>query len=124
MSKEEKRLYDIEYRKRNKDILRAKKAAWFQRTYDPVEAAKKRKARMPYHVEYCRQPEYKRWKRAYDMAYRARRQFGEFWESAIILQDLENEILSRVSRYEIGLMNETINKTQKRRREYERLIGD
>ena len=48
---EEKRVYDIEYRAKNSALLKAKKAAYFQRTYDPVTAAEHRKARMPKHVE-------------------------------------------------------------------------
>ncbi len=59
--KEEKRLYDMQYREKNVDILKVKKAAAFQKSYDPVKAAVERKKRMPKHVEYCRQPEYKKY---------------------------------------------------------------
>lgn len=52
--KEEKRLYDIEYRKTS-PTLRARRRAFHLRTYDPVKAAIVRKKRMPQHVEYCRQ---------------------------------------------------------------------
>ncbi len=60
----EKRLYDIAYRAKNRAMLKVKKAAYFQRTYDPAKAAVERKKRMPRHVEYCRQPRYKAWKRS------------------------------------------------------------
>ena len=63
---EEKRLYDAAYRKKNLAMLKAKKRAYFKRTYDPVKAAIGRKARMARHVAYCRRPEYREWKRAYD----------------------------------------------------------
>lgn len=119
---EEKRLYDMEYRRKNRKMLKEKKRTYFQRTYDPVKAAKVRAARMPYHVEYCRQPAYKRWKRRYDERYRANRIFGPYAESFLLLQKIEKEIASRMSKYEIGLANGTINKAMHRRREYERLI--
>lgn len=115
---ERKRLYDMEYRRRNRDLLKAKKAAYFRATYDPQKAAIDRKARMSRHVEYCRRPEYRAYKAAYDRQYRAR-EYGEFADAFNLLLDLEGEVLSRMTRYEIGLANGTINKALKRRREYE-----
>src|SRR5438046_492055 len=53
--REEKRLYDIQYRK-NSPTLKARRRAFHLRTYDPVKAAKERKKRAPAHAEYCRQP--------------------------------------------------------------------
>lgn len=73
---------------------------------------------MPYHVEYCRRPEYKVKKREYDLKYRAERQFGEFAEAFMVLSDIEREINDRATRYEIGRDNGTINKAQLRRRQY------
>lgn len=119
----EKRQYDMEYRRKNRALLKAKKAAWFKASYDPVKAAKVRKSRMPAHVRYCQRPEYKRWKRRYDARYRARRLFGPFAESALLLKRLEKEVTSRMSKYEIGLTNGTINKAQLRRRAYASLIS-
>ncbi len=113
---DEKRLYDAEYCKRNPTMLKAKKAAYFRRTYDPVKAAKERKKRMPRHVAYCRRPEYKRWKSAYDLRYRAR-QFGEFAEVYLLLGDVTREVNSRISDYDTRDLNDTINKSQRRRRE-------
>lgn len=43
MTKAEKATYDRDYRKRNKERLRRQHAEYFQRTYDPVEAAIERK---------------------------------------------------------------------------------
>lgn len=118
----EKRQYDMEYRRKNRRILKVKKREYFQRTYDPVAAAKARAARMPRHVEYCRRPEYRRWKRRYDAKYRAQRLFGPFADSALLLKRLEREVASRMTKYEIGLTNGTINKAQLRRRAYASLI--
>jgi hypothetical protein len=91
ISKEAKAVYDREYRKKNRAILKLKKAAYFQRTYDPVKAAKERKKKMPKHVEYCRQPWYKAYKREYDKRHKLSR-FGEFAEAYIVLDMLKKEI--------------------------------
>lgn len=117
----EKAAYDTEYRKLNRAMLKAKKREHFQRTYDPVKAAIERKLRMPRHVEYCRRPEYKAWKREYDRQLRAR-EYGEFNESFLLLQDLERELDARADWYERATQKDTINKTQKRKRSYEQLV--
>lgn len=117
---EEKRLYDMEYRRKNKALLKAKKSAYFQQTYDPAAAAIERKKNMARHAEYCRRPEYKEWKREYDRQYRAKQDYGEFWESFIVLTDIEREVFSRMSWYEIHLENGQLNKRNQRRRDYER----
>jgi hypothetical protein len=113
----EKRLYDMEYREKNLATLKAKEAAYFQRTYDPVTAAAHRKTRMPYHVEYCRRPEYKKWKAQYDKKYNSQKDYGPFAEAAMLITDLRHEIKGRISRNDIYKQNGTLCKTQKRRRE-------
>lgn len=112
-----KRLYDMEYRRKNRDLLKAKKAAYHKRVYDPTEAAIKRRARRKEHAEYCRRPEYKVWKRSYDRRYRAKKQYGEFWESYLLFQDIETEVLLRMPRQQVAYINGTTNKSQKRKRE-------
>lgn len=89
--KKAKAEYDRKYRKRNKERIKANHAAYFQRTYDPKKAAIKRKKTMPRHVEYCRQPEYKKKKKKYD---RERREavFGEFKDAYAVLLALKKEI--------------------------------
>lgn len=119
----EKRLYDAQYRQKNRKLLKAKKRAYFLRAYDPMKAAKVRKARMHLHVAYCQQPRYRRWKKRYDQRHRAGKCFGPFAESFLVLLKLENEISSRISRYEVYQANGTLNKTQERKRAYARLIG-
>ena len=121
--KQEKRLYDIEYRTKNRKLLRAKKNAYFQRTYDPNKARIERKKTMPRHVEYCRQPRYKTYKREYDRRYRAR-DFGEFGDAYLLSVDLAHEILSRVSRYDIDIADGTVTKSIKRKRDYARTLGN
>jgi hypothetical protein len=115
-----KAAYDARRREDLRDRLRAEKAAYHKRTYDPAKARNLRKATMPRHVEYCRRPAYRKWKADYDRKHRATKQFGPFAEAAILLGDLESEILSRATRYEIDLANGTLNKKLQRRRDYER----
>lgn len=119
----EKAAYDAQYRIDMAAILKAKKAAYFQATYDPKAAAIVRKARMPYHVEYCQQPEYRKYKRKYDMQYRAKRLFGEFWEAALLVNEIHDAVLQRATWTEIATAKGTLNKWQQRRRDYERING-
>jgi len=116
----EKREYDMEYRRKNRALLKAKKAAWFQQSYDPEKAAIERKKNMARHVEYCRRPEYKAWKKEYDCQYRAKQDYGEFWESAVILIKLDNELDEKMSWYDRQMAKGTLNKANQRRRDYER----
>ena len=111
-----KRVYDARRRIEKADEIKAKKREYFKRTYDPVKAAKDRKQKMPQHVEYCRRPEYKAWKREYDKRHRARKEFGEFSEAALLLQDIQLVIEQQATRYEIYRTNGTLNKAQTRRR--------
>src|ERR1700690_4365375 len=71
--------------------MKAQKAAYFQRTYDPVKAAKERKKRMPTHVAYCRQPKFRAYKREYDKKRRDSR-FGEYAKAHAALLELLKEI--------------------------------
>lgn len=112
----EKKAYDAEYRIKNREALKAKKHEHFKRTYDPVEAAKVRKARMPYHVEYCRQPAYKAKKRDYDRRHRAA-EFGEFAEAYMLTIDLNREIKGRKTNEQIKYENGRTNLSQRRERE-------
>ena len=115
--REEKRIYDADYREKNLALLKTKKAERHKRTYDPIKAAKVRKKRMPYHVAYCQRPQYKRWKSAYDKKYRALKSFGEFADAFLTLSDLDAAISERISDYETRIENQTYGKIQRRRRE-------
>lgn len=113
---EEKRLYDIAYRAKNLESIKEKKKAYFQRTYDRKAAAEYRKQRMHLHVEYCRRPEYKAWKREYDRKYRAN-EFGAFAEAYLLTMDLNREIKERTTRHEVKYQNGATNKAQRRKRQ-------
>lgn len=72
---------------------------------------------MDRHVEYCRSPEYKAWKREYDKARRFEA-FGPFAGAAMVLDELEKEISTRATRYEIYIANGRFTRSaQQRRRE-------
>lgn len=114
--KEEKRLYDIKYRAKNLETIKAKKKAYFQRTYDREAAAEYRKQRMHLHVDYCRRPEYRAWKREYDRRYRAK-EFGDFAEAYMLTLDLNREIRGRTTNAQVKYENGCTNKSQRRERE-------
>lgn len=99
-TKEEKAAYDREYREKNRDLLKAKKAAYYQRTRDPEKERIIRKANMARHVAYCRTDEYRAKKKAYDSERRFKA-YGPFEEVARLLDAVEKEINSQASRYEI-----------------------
>jgi hypothetical protein len=115
--KELKRLYDQEYREKNNEYRSAQKREYHRRTYDPAAAKIKRKELVEYHNEYCRQPEYRKWKAEYDKKYRANRIYGPFAEAFLLLMQVETEIKERATDYEIRQENGTSGKTQQRRRE-------
>ncbi len=109
-----KRLYDMDYRERNAKRIKKKKAAHFQATYDPSEAAKKRKERMPYHVEYCRRPEYVEKKHAYDMRHRYQKLYGEFWEAMQIVAKIQKKVCQLIpDKYERTKMRGHILRTMR-----------
>jgi hypothetical protein len=113
---EEKRVYDAEYRRKNSAMLKTKKAAWHKASYDPETARIERKKRMAFHVEYCRRPSYKLWKREYDRRYRAK-EYGPFADAYQLSIELNREIKARMTNYEIRQQNETFGKAQKRARQ-------
>jgi hypothetical protein len=97
--KKAKRAYDAQRRVEKAAEIRAKKAAYYQRTRDPAKERERRLQRMDRHVEYCRRPEYVAYKADYDRQYRAE-EYGEYAEAYLLLLDLEREIRSRASSYE------------------------
>lgn len=117
---EEKRMlksgYDQMYKMLNPPD-KAKAAAYFQRTYDPLKAAVIRKKNMHKHVEYCKRPEYRAWKRKYDQKFCAKQKYGEHWESAILLRQIRDV----VDNHEAKLTNGLLSKSQKRKRDYGKL---
>jgi len=114
-----KAAYDREYRAANRERLAQQKRDHYEANRQRIlaEMAEYRKVRMPAHVEYCRKPEYRAKKRNYD-AQRNAAEFGEFGEAWRLLQDLEREIRSQASAYEVRVQQGYYTRNaQKRRRE-------
>lgn len=122
--KAEKAAYDAEYRAKNLLKIKARKAAYYQRTHDPVKEAEVRKRRMPLHVEYCRRPEYRAKKKTYDRKHRAEKHYGEFAECFVLVMDIRDECLSRMTDYEIRLEKGTLNKALQRKRHDQRAYSN
>ncbi len=129
---EEKRIYDAGYRKKNIKRITRNKALAFQESYNPIKAAKERKKakeERPHveakRIEYMRSKKYKGNKKKYDRLYRAIKSYGQEWGECMALTlDLRDECLNQASDYEIRMAAGTLSKTQKRRRDYDRLISD
>lgn len=120
---EAKRIYDLAYREKNLARIRAAKAAAYKANPNRERERAYRQANMARHVEYCRRPEYRKRKAAYDQERRAKIFYGPFWEAALALFALEREIDQRMSRHDIYQANGTINKKLNRRREYEKTFS-
>lgn len=115
----EKAEYDRKRLAEKGDELRAKKMAAYYANHEHSLALAKeqRKRRMPYHVEYCRKPEYRAKKHEYDIA-RACEEYGEWAETWRLLLELEKEIRSQATAYERRVANGYyLRSAQKRRRE-------
>lgn len=113
--KEKKRLYDIEYRAKNLDAIKARKAAAYALNPNREKEREYRKANMHKHVEYCQTPEYKAYKAEYDKKKRYEA-YGSFAEAAMALESLEREISTRATRYEIYIANGRFTRSAQRRR--------
>ena len=112
-----KSAYDAQRRIDLADRIKAEKAAWHKRTYDPVKAAEERKKTMARHVAYCRTPEYKAKKSEYDKRKKFEA-YGAFADAARLLEEVEREISARATRYEIYIANGRYTRSaQQRRRE-------
>lgn len=115
--KEAKRVYDAQRRVEKATELRVKKAAYYQRTRNPAKERERRLANMDRHVEYCRRPEYRAYKKDYDRESRAA-EYGEYAEAYLLLLELEQEIRSRATAYERRRARGYYTRTaQQRRRE-------
>lgn len=97
------------------------RAVYFQMVYEanPEKFKEIRQAKMPAHVEYCRQPKYKEYKKEYDEKYHSKKKYGDYWEAAIVLNKLENEIDNRQARKENKLFQKS---SGKRKRSWQKLL--
>jgi len=111
--KELKRLYDIEYRRKNKKKIEEKKRAYYQTEAGKATAKRNRVKMMPRHVEYCRNSEYKKYKHKYDVIHLAKTRYGEYWECMILVEKIHKEILKLVpDKYERDKIKGTVYRMQ------------
>jgi hypothetical protein len=104
-----------------RDLDTLQNMVYFQLDYaqNPDKYREERQRRMPSHIEYCRQPEYRKYKKEYDEKHRAQKLFGAFWECAIILKNLDNEIDYRESKRQNKIYNKS---TTKRKRSWQKQL--
>lgn len=110
--KREKAEYDKIYSEKNKEKKKRWVVEYRKRPHVKELERQARKRRSAKHSEYCRQPEYKKWKKEYDLQRQAKLKYDEYWESAVALRKIENEI----DRHQANMENQTYNKSQKRKR--------
>jgi len=109
---EKKRLkaeYDKAYRAKRADYIKTRMQKYNE---SPAGRAMQKRNRDKFkqsHLEYCRTPEYRKWKKEYDHKYRLKKKYGEFWEAGSVLVKLNEILPSKTIKYNQGL----INKTQK-----------
>lgn len=89
----------------------------FDYAANPDKYKKIRQQKQAYQNEYCRQPEYKEWKKGYDEQYRAKKDYGDWWEAAVALKNLDNEIDFRESKRQNKIYNKS---TSKRKRSWQK----
>jgi hypothetical protein len=109
--KEAKRLYDIEYRKKNEKRLKKIRHAWFKKDYEanPEKYKAWRKKKQKAHNEYCRQPAYAAKKKEYDQGRRAKIQYGSYGEAAIALLQLASIVDNRKAKRDQDNINKSKN---------------
>jgi hypothetical protein len=119
--KEAKRLYDIEYRRKNKEKIKLLKAERYQRDKHKYAEREReyRRSIKDHHNAYCMRPEYVKKKRVWDVVYRSMKNYGEFWESAILVNQIEIEVRKRIpknerSSYRFNVKKMCSRKIQKR----------
>ena len=109
--------YDRKYLEENAERIKAQKSDWYRKTCDREKERELRKKNMPRHVAYCNRPEYKEWKKRYDIEYTGR-EYGDFYDVWRLLIELEKEVRSQATAYERRVANGYyLRGAQKRRRE-------
>lgn len=106
--------YDKKRRAELKDILKAKQKAYNESPRGRAMQKRQREKRKELHAQYIKSDRYKEWKKEYDEKYHAKYNYGEFWEAAIALKNVEDEILP--DRKQARIQKGTYNKSTKRKR--------
>lgn len=107
-----KKAYDKLYSKTEKRKASARK--YNQTPAGRARQKRNREQQKDAHLEYCRTPEYRAWKKEYDSLYTAKKSFGVFAEASLLLE----QIAAIVDNREANKLKGTYNKTQKRKRSW------
>lgn len=109
-----KYFYDALIRLDDDGRLKKQRHEYFLKDYhdNPEKYRRARKKRQKEHNEYCRKPEYRKYKKEYDKKRVAKKNYGEFWEASIALRRLGDVVDNRQAKQD----QKSINKTQKRKR--------
>lgn len=94
--KEAKRLYDIEYRRLNKEDIKIKKQAFCETPQGRAMQKRARDKRKEKHLEYCRTNDYRKYKKDYDLIHRNKKRYGEYWECMIIANKIHKIVCEKV----------------------------
>ncbi len=121
--KKEKAEYDRQFRYYHRQKIKEKKALAFKIDYaaNPEKYREQRKRRYPEHLKYLQSTEYKKWKSDYDEKFRAKKDYGIFWECSLLLKELDLWLLIHSPdgmHFQMGITN----KTQKRKRLWQKTI--
>jgi len=116
--KEKKRLYDIDYRRKNIERITQRKKEYYENNKESIKPKYKeyRDNHKQDHLEYCRTDEYKIYKKGYDKIHRNKVKYGEFWECMLICNEIENKVRELMpDKYERLKMRGVIQRNQAKR---------
>ncbi len=106
--------YDKVYRYTEKSL--AAKKAYNQTPAGRAMQKRNREQQKENHRKYIQSEQYRKWKHDYDQQYHAKNNYGDFWEAALVLRKIEEVVLPY--KYEIRIQNGILNKSQKRKRQW------
>lgn len=104
--------YDKKRRADKAEEIKKQKKEYYKTPSGRATQKRNRNQQKENHLQYCRTPEYREWKRQYDELYNAKLAFGEFAEAALILENICNIVDNR----EAVKLKGTYGKSTKRKR--------
>jgi hypothetical protein len=111
--KEAKRLYDIEYRRKNLERINERKRKYNSSPAGRAMQKRQREKQKSNHLKYCRTKKYRQYKKEYDQEFRSKKLYGEFWECMILVEKIFNKVIELTpDKYERDKMRGNINRLQ------------
>lgn len=106
--------YDKKRRAELKDVIKAKQKAYNESPAGRAMQKRHREKRKEQHAAYIKTEKYRKWKQVYDKTFHAKANYGEFWEAAIILNDIETIV--KPQKLEVKIQKGLLNKSTQRKR--------